>query len=77
MYLVISKENCPMCHKAKALLETADIVYAEYVIGVTITREEALEMVPGARSVPQIFDGKFHIGGYDELVKYLGADYVN
>ena len=77
MYIVISKENCPMCHKAKALLETADKEYAEYKIGETITREEALEMVPNARSVPQIFDGKFHVGGYEELVLYLGADYVN
>jgi len=77
MYLIISKEDCPHCKQAKALLEQADLEYIEYKIGVTITREEALEIVPGARSVPQIFNQKEYIGGYNDLVEYLGADYVN
>jgi len=77
MFMLISKENCPYCNKAKALLDNAGKEYLEYKIGVNVTREEALEMVPGARSVPQIFDGKHHIGGYNELVEYLGASDVN
>jgi glutaredoxin len=77
MFMIISKENCPQCQKAIVMLERAGYEYVEYKIGKTITREEALEMAPGARSVPQIFDGKTHVGGYNELIGYLGADNVN
>jgi len=77
MYLIISKDNCPSCFKARALLEQAGHEYIEYKIGKTITREEALEMAPGARSVPIIFNGKERIGGYDDLIEYLGVDNVN
>lgn len=75
--MIISKPDCPFCSKAAAALERAGKEFIEYKIGVSITREEALEMVPGARSVPQIFDGKTHIGGYNELIKYLGESDVN
>jgi glutaredoxin len=77
MFMIISKPDCWYCKEAAATLERTGKEFIEYKIGVNITREEALEMVPGARSVPQIFDGKHHIGGYNELIKYLGESDVN
>lgn len=68
---VISKDNCPYCVKAKQLLEKLNIEYIEKKIGKDITREELLERVPNARSVPQIFIGTQNIGGYQELATYI------
>jgi glutaredoxin len=69
--VVWSKYNCSFCDQAKALLDLHDIEYEERKIGDGYTREELLESVPGARTVPQIFiDGNL-VGGYTELKNYL------
>jgi glutaredoxin len=64
---VWSKPNCPNCVKAKSLLETSGIEYSENKIGEDYTKEQLLEVVPGARSVPQIFLNGEYVGGYEEL----------
>ena len=69
--IVWSKYNCPYCDQAKALLAQRGIAYEERKIGDGYTREELLEAVPNARTVPQIFlDGNL-IGGFTELKKHL------
>ena len=65
--LVWSKPNCPYCDRAKALLKLKNIEYEERVIGVNWTKEQLLESVPTARTVPQIFLDGVLIGGYDDL----------
>ena len=40
-------------------------------IGDGYTKEELLEEVPNARTVPQIFLNGEHVGGYTELQKFL------
>lgn len=69
--IVWSKYNCPYCDQAKALLKQRGIVFEEKKIGDGYTKEELLEAVPTARTVPQIFlDGEL-IGGFTELKKKL------
>jgi len=69
--IVWSKNQCPYCDMAKALLTQKGIELEERKIGDGYTREQLLEAVPTARTVPQIFlDGKL-IGGYIELEKHL------
>jgi glutaredoxin 3 len=69
--IVWSKYNCPYCDQAKALLTQRGIKYEERKIGDGYTREELLEAVPNARTVPQIFlDGNL-IGGFTELKQHL------
>lgn len=71
MILVYTKDNCPYCVRAKALLSSRSMEYMERRIGIDVTRDEFLEAFPNARTVPQIvFDGEL-IGGYDDLVKHL------
>jgi len=66
-----SKYDCPYCDQAKALLNSKGIVFEEKKIGDGYTKEELLEAVPTARSVPQIFlDGEL-VGGFTELRKKL------
>jgi len=71
--IVWSKHNCPFCVRAKHTLTDKGLDYEERIIGEDWTKEQLLEMVPDARSVPQIIiDGK-SIGGYNNLVKYLNT----
>ena len=65
--IVWSKYHCPFCDQAKALLTSKGIQFEERKIGDGYTKEELLEAVPNARTVPQIFlDGEL-IGGFTEL----------
>ena len=68
-----SKYHCPYCDQAKSLLEMKGIDFEERKIGDGWTKEELLEMVPSARSVPQIFVNDEYIGGYKELANYLNG----
>ena len=58
--------------QAKALLEQKGIEFEEKKIGEGYSKEDLLEAVPNARTVPQIFlDGKL-VGGFTELrAKFL------
>jgi glutaredoxin len=69
--VIWSKYHCPYCDQAKALLKHNEIPFEEKKIGDGYTKEELLEAVPGARSVPQIFIGGELIGGFTELKKHL------
>ena len=69
--VVWSKYHCPYCEQAKSLLKMKGIEFEEKKIGDGYTKEELLEAVPNARTVPQIFlDGKL-IGGFQELKTHL------
>lgn len=69
--IVWTKDACPYCVAAKNLLEQQGIEYEEKKIGVDYTREQLLEAVPTARTVPQIFLDGTHVGGFTELKKKL------
>lgn len=69
--IVWTKDACPFCVQAKALLEQQGIEYEEKQIGVDYTREQLLEAVPTARTVPQIFLDDKLVGGFTELKKKL------
>lgn len=69
--IVWSKDQCPYCDQAKALLTQRDITFEERKIGDGYTREDLLESVPAARSVPQIVINGSTVGGYDQLRKYI------
>ena len=65
--IVWSKDQCPYCVQAKALLESKGIEYEERNVSQDWTREQLLEAVPTARTVPQIFLDEELIGGFNEL----------
>ena len=71
MNRIYTTQTCPWCHRAKTVLEQRGIEYRE----IDVTRDPALqkEMIErtGRQSVPQIFFGDEHIGGFDELVSHL------
>ena len=71
MYTIYATQYCSWCQRAKGLLNQHGIEYNE----VNVTEDRALqkEMIQrsGRQTVPQIFLGEEHIGGYDDLVRYL------
>ena len=69
--IVWSKFNCQHCDQAKALLDQQGIEFEERRIGDGWTKEQLLESVPSARSVPQIFVNDQLVGGFIELQKYI------
>lgn len=82
---IYTKDYCPYCTKAKALLNAQNIEYTEYLITADsnrlaeankqfATREQLLERAPMARTVPQIWLDGQHIGGYTDLEKYFSKN---
>jgi glutaredoxin 3 len=70
--VVWSKDQCPYCVQAKALLESRGIEYEERnIMHGTYTKEQLLEAVPTARTLPQIFLDEKYVGGFTELRNIL------
>jgi glutaredoxin 3 len=69
--IIWSKSNCSYCEQAKQLLTMKGIVFEERKIGKEWTKEQLLEAVPTARSVPQIFLDDQYVGGFTELRQKL------
>jgi glutaredoxin len=65
--IVWSKDNCTYCVQAKQLLTIKGIEYEEKKIGESYTREDLLEAVPSAQTLPQIFLDDELIGGFTQL----------
>jgi len=69
--VIWSKDNCPFCIKAKEMLSLKDIKYEERNISSgNWSREQLLEAVPNAKTVPQIWLHGRYVGGYTELQQY-------
>lgn len=69
--IVWSKDHCPFCDQAKSLLQMKGIEFEERKIGHGYTKEQLLEAVPTARTVPQIFLDEQLVGGFQELKQHF------
>jgi glutaredoxin 3 len=59
---------CPYCHAAKRLLSRKGVAFTEIdVSGDPKGRSEMVARASGRMTVPQIFIGSTHVGGYDDL----------
>jgi glutaredoxin 3 len=59
---------CPYCHAAKALLKSKQIAFTEIdVSGDPAGRARMIERAGGRMTVPQIFIGATHVGGFDDM----------
>lgn len=58
---------CPYCNAAKALLDDKGVVYDEIDVTDPTLRTDMIQRAHGRRTVPQIFIGEQHVGGYDDL----------
>jgi glutaredoxin 3 len=59
---------CPYCVRARALLERKGLPFREIKIDEDPAERDAmLARSGGRRTVPQIFVGEQHVGGFDDL----------
>ncbi len=66
---IYSKEWCPYCTKAKALLRSKQLEYEEIDVTVDAVLEQQMVERSRRRTVPQIFIDEQSIGGYDDLAQ--------
>lgn len=66
--LVFSSRFCPYCQRARLLLDHKQVDYEEILIDQQPERRpEMIQRANGRTSVPQIFIGDHHVGGYDDM----------
>ena len=67
---IYTTSYCGYCARAKELLKARSIPYEE--VDVTAddeARDKLVQMAGGRRTVPQIFIGADHLGGYSDLAR--------
>jgi glutaredoxin 3 len=65
---VYSTAICPYCVAAKNLLKSRGVAYEDVRIDTDPEQRERMLAMARRTSVPQIFVGDVHVGGYDDLV---------
>lgn len=66
--LMYRTEHCPYCHRAETLLKARGVTQVESVrIDLEPARRAEMIERSGRRTVPQIFIGATHVGGFDDL----------
>ena len=60
--------TCPFCERAEALLKARGVADIEKVrVDLEPARRDEMTTRTGRRTVPQIFIGDTHVGGFDDL----------
>lgn len=64
---IYTTEWCPYCNAAKSLLHDKGVSYEERDVTDPQLRMAMTARAHGRRTVPQIFIGETHVGGYDDM----------
>lgn len=68
--VIYSSGFCPYCSWAKKMLDAKNVSYSEIRIDqVEGAQQEMLAKSEGQMTVPQIFIGSYHVGGYTDMVQ--------
>lgn len=65
--LMYSTTSCPYCVAARNLLQKKKVEWTEISLSAEPARRAEMMERAGRRTVPQIFIGDTHVGGYDDL----------
>lgn len=58
---------CGFCRAAKKLLDGKGVEYETIAVDFDAEKREEMMQRSGRRTVPQIFIGDYHVGGFDDL----------
>lgn len=59
---------CPYCQRAELLLKSKGVAEIEKIrVDLEPERREEMMRATGRRTVPQIYIGETHVGGFDDL----------
>ena len=67
---LMSRDGCPFCVRAKEALRSAGIDYEELILNQDYT-DRSLRAIAASASVPQVFVNGNHIGGAEDLERWL------
>jgi glutaredoxin 3 len=62
-------EHCPYCIRARRLLRDKGVEPTEIPVDRDHAQLDAMVERSGRHTVPQIFIGDIHVGGYDDLAR--------
>jgi glutaredoxin 3 len=65
--LIYTTNICPYCLMAKRLLDKKGLTYTEINVDAEPGLREEMMRKTNRRTVPQIYIGDYHVGGFDEL----------
>ncbi len=65
--VIYSSNYCPYCIRAKMLLNAKEVDYQELVVDGEPALRAEMQQKSGRTSVPQIWIGDRHVGGFDDL----------
>jgi glutaredoxin 3 len=65
--LIYTTRICPYCIMAKRLLDKKGAAYTEINVDAEPGLREAMMTKTRRRTVPQIYIGELHVGGFDDL----------
>ena len=61
---------CPFCIRAEQLLQAKGVAEFEKIrVDLDPPRKDEMIAITGRRTVPQIFIGEAHVGGFDDLAE--------
>lgn len=66
---VYSGRLCNYCEAAKRLLDKKGVEYEEVMVDSNPALRAEMEQLSQRQTIPQIFIGDYHVGGYDDLVE--------
>jgi len=70
---IYSTSWCPYCRMAKRLLAAKGVAWQEVDVEEAPERRREMALRSGRTTVPQIWIGDRHVGGYDELSRLEGS----
>ncbi len=71
---IYTSPMCGYCHAAKRLLKQKGVSYSEINVAMNGSkRQEMMKRANGRHTVPQIFVGTHHVGGFDDLAALESA----
>jgi GrxC family glutaredoxin len=65
--VIYTRDSCPYCAMAKDLLHSKGVEWTEINVETEAGRRDEMIERSGRMTVPQIFIGETHIGGFDDL----------
>ena len=68
--VIYSTRICPYCMRAKNFFEKKNITFDEIRIDQDSAQMQKMMEMSKRQSVPQIFIGDYHVGGFDDLIEH-------
>lgn len=64
---IYTSPTCGFCHAAKRMLSAKGVKFTEIDVSRDAMKKQQMMQKTGRRTVPQIYIGKTHVGGFDDM----------